>query len=199
MPVQLASFAASYLNDEGVQLVWTTISEINNYGFYVERKAEEEENFTELPNSFREGHGSTLEPQDYSFMDSSIPQAGVYFYRLRQEDNDGLISYSQVVSISVATLSVKEEGPIEFRLHQNYPNPFNPTTTIKFSVEKVENVKVVVYNMLGQEVTRLFDDVAEPGYYYTVEFNGASLSSGIYFYRILTDSQSELKKMQLVK
>jgi hypothetical protein len=199
LPVQLASFAASYLNDEGVQIVWTTISEINNYGFYVERKAEQEENFTELPNSFREGHGSTLEPQDYSFMDSSIPQAGVYFYRLRQEDNDGLISYSQVVSISVSTLSVREEGPIEFRLHQNYPNPFNPTTAIKFSVEKVENVKVVVYNMLGQEVALLFDDVAEPGYYYTVEFNGASLSSGIYFYRILTDSQSELKKMQLVK
>ncbi|MDI6768033.1 MAG: T9SS type A sorting domain-containing protein, partial [Bacteroidota bacterium] len=177
----------------------TTISEINNYGFYVERRAESEEQFTEIPNSFVQGAGTTLEPQYYSFIDNTITENGLYHYRLRQVDNDGLTHYSQPVSINVTALSVRELAPIEFRVHQNYPNPFNPTTTIKFSVEKVEHAAVVVYNVLGQEVARLFDGIAEPGYYYKVQLNGSSLGSGLYFYRVITDSKSDLKKMLLIK
>lgn len=210
LPVQLVSFVAiPNPNGNGVKLEWTTISEINNYGFNVERRKQNDRDFVEIPNSFIPGAGSTTEPQSYSFVDNTLTEAGMYEYRLRQVDNDGLVSYSQPVSISVSALSVRETAPIEFRVHQNYPNPFNPKTTIKFSVEKVEHAELVVYNSLGQEIARLFDGIAEPGYYYKVELDGTSLASGlsfkggyasgVYFYRVITDSKSELKKMILIK
>jgi hypothetical protein len=204
LPVQFVSFVAiPNPNGGGVKLEWTTISEINNYGFNVERRKQNDGDFVEIPNSFIPGAGSTTEPQSYSFVDNTLTESGMYEYRLHQVDNDGLVSYSQPVSISVSALSVRETAPIEFRVHQNYPNPFNPKTTIKFSVEKVEHAELVVYNSLGQEIARLFDGIAEPGYYYKVELDGTSLASGyasgVYFYRVITDSKSELKKMILIK
>lgn len=152
-----------------------------------------------MPNSFVPGHGTTTEPQYYSFADRTLTQSGLYHYRLRQQDLDGTIDYSWVVSIDVTVLALMERAPIKFRVHQNYPNPFNPSTTIKFSVEKLERATVRVYNILGQEVAKLFDDVAQPGYYYKVELSGAALGSGVYFYRVATPSRSEVKKILLLK
>jgi hypothetical protein len=200
LPIQIASFIClTNTNDFGVKLVWSTISEINNYGFYVERKFECEQNFTEIPNSFIAGHGTTTEPQEYSFVDNTITKSGIYQYRLQQVDNDGLVHYSQVVSVNLEVLSVHETTPIEFKVQQNYPNPFNPKATIKFSVDKVEHATVVVYDILGKQVAKLFDGVANPGIYYKLEFDGSALSSGIYFYKVTTDNHSELKKLVLLK
>jgi hypothetical protein len=84
-------------------------------------------------------------------------------------------------------------------VYQNYPNPFNPATEIKFSVEKPEVAKVIVYNVIGQEVARLFDGLAEVGRYYRIKFDASNLESGVYFYRVITSSQSEIKKMILLK
>ncbi len=200
LPVQLAFFIGQ-LNAEGsgVSLQWETISEINNYGFYVERRADNEQNFIEVENGFIPGYGTTLDPQQYSFVDNTISTSGIYHYRLRQQDNDGLITYSPVVSISFSMLSVEEVAPEEFRVHQNYPNPFNPSTLIKFSVEKTEHAVVSVYNVIGQEVAVLFNGVAEPGKYYSLKFDGANFTSGLYFYKVVTSSRSEIKKMMLVK
>lgn len=200
LPIQLASFVANINpTGSGVLLEWTTISEINNYGFNVERRKQNDVDFFEIPNSFVAGHGTTIEQHDYSFIDNTLIENGVYEYRLKQVDNNGLFSYCQPIIISISLLSVRETAPIEFRVHQNYPNPFNPKTTIKFSVEKVEHATLVVYNSLGQEVARLFDGIAEPGYYYKAELDGTSIASGLYFYRVITGSKSELKKMILLK
>jgi hypothetical protein len=91
-----------------------------------------------------------------------------------------------------------EELPSEFMLAQNYPNPFNPTTNIKFSLPKSSHVKLNVYDALGKIVTTLVDEDKAAGIY-EVEFNASKLSSGVYFYQILTPNYSATKKLLLMK
>ncbi len=97
--------------------------------------------------------------------------------------------------------SVQQIGtniPDNFALNQNYPNPFNPTTTIRFDLAKNTNVNLVVYNSLGQEVTKVFDGHKQAGSYEAV-FDASGLSSGTYYYRLTTDYFVETKKMVVVK
>src|SRR4030095_11540119 len=93
---------------------------------------------------------------------------------------------------------VVNQIPKEFSLAQNYPNPFNPTTNIKFSVPKAGNVKLVVFDVLGKEVTTLVNGFQTAGNY-VVDFNASTLSSGVYFYRLEAGDFTATKKMLLVK
>lgn len=88
--------------------------------------------------------------------------------------------------------------PTEFAMSQNYPNPFNPTTTIEFSVAKQEAVKLVVFNMLGEEVKTLVNSNLAPGKY-SIPFNASELSSGVYIYKISSPDKTISKKMMLLK
>jgi len=89
--------------------------------------------------------------------------------------------------------------PKIFSLKQNYPNPFNPSTTIEFSIPKVEYVNLIVYNLLGQEVTTLVSEKLTPGEYkYT--WDASHLASGVYIYKIQTDNGfTKTKKLLLIK
>jgi hypothetical protein len=87
---------------------------------------------------------------------------------------------------------------VEFDLQQNYPNPFNPTTTIPFDISKTFNVKLLVYNMLGQVVTTLVDKQMSAGHY-DFQFDGSNLASGTYFYQLIVDGQIATKQMMLIK
>jgi hypothetical protein len=93
---------------------------------------------------------------------------------------------------------ISSEVPSAFSLSQNYPNPFNPTTTIKFNVSKASFVKVIVYNSLGREVEQLVNNNLPAGKY-EVNWNASNQTSGVYFYKLVTDNFSEVKKMMLVK
>jgi hypothetical protein len=104
-------------------------------------------------------------------------------------DNSGL---------TTAVDPIGNQVPERFSLSQNYPNPFNPTTNIKFEIPTTGYVKLAVYDMLGKEVATLVNDIKTAGVY-SIDFNGASLSSGVYFYKITTDNFSDIKKMMLVK
>ncbi len=88
--------------------------------------------------------------------------------------------------------------PTVYKLEQNYPNPFNPTTKIEYQLPKDERVTIKVFNILGQEVRTLLDEVKSAGYY-TLEFKSNSLSSGIYFYSLYTENYKMIKKMVLLK
>jgi hypothetical protein len=88
--------------------------------------------------------------------------------------------------------------PHDFRIYKNYPNPFNPTTTIKYSIPKNSDVRLAVYNLMGQEVAELVDEKQDRGYY-TVAWNATDLSSGIYFYHFTTPNYQNIGKMMLVK
>ena len=151
----------------------------------------------ELPGSFVAGHGTTNVPHDYAFTDNNAP-GGAVQYRLKQVDLDGAMHFSEPIS-SISPTSVREIAPIEFALKQNYPNPFNPSTEIKFSVETTDHARLEVYNIVGQRVVTLFDDVAEAGQYYKVRFDAGRMASGVYFYRLASGKQSDLKKLLLLK
>jgi len=100
-------------------------------------------------------------------------------------------------------VSVGEENlarvPIEFKLSQNYPNPFNPATMIQFTVKKEGPAKLVVMNILGQQVAEVFNGNAEPAKLYKMQFNGSQLSSGIYFSILESGGERQIKKMMLLK
>ena len=88
--------------------------------------------------------------------------------------------------------------PEEFVLYQNYPNPFNPTTSIEYVVGSIEYVSLKVYDVLGNEIATLVNEEKPVGNY-QLEFDGANLPSGIYYYRLETGGPSETKKMMLLK
>ena len=89
--------------------------------------------------------------------------------------------------------------PKEFRLYQNYPNPFNPTTKISFDLPKDIRVTIIIYDILGREVTKIINNEFRTTGKYTTEFNASTFSSGIYFYQIRAGEFIQAKKMLLVK
>ncbi|HRJ05608.1 MAG TPA: T9SS type A sorting domain-containing protein, partial [Ignavibacteria bacterium] len=88
--------------------------------------------------------------------------------------------------------------PENFSLSQNYPNPFNPVTNIKFNLPKSGYVKLVVFDVMGREVATMLNENMNAGSY-TADFDASQLSSGIYFYKLITADFTDTKKMMLVK
>jgi hypothetical protein len=194
LPVQLAGFTASRISDALV-LNWKTISEVNNYGFSVQSRTTANPVFTDIPGAFVGGHGTTTEQHTYSWS-IIAPDPTVIAYRLKQVDLDGTTYYSDPVSIGLT--NVRESAPTVFALHQNYPNPFNPSTTVRFGMRQAGHVAITVYSALGQEVIRLADAEFDAGYH-LVTLNGASLPSGVYYYRMQTNGFAETKTLLLMK
>lgn len=91
-----------------------------------------------------------------------------------------------------------ETLPKVYALRQNYPNPFNPTTTISFDLPEAANVKLVIYNMMGQQVAELKNENMQPGFY-KMNFNASHLASGVYIYRIQANNFAAIKKMTILK
>ena len=209
-PVELTSFTATAMT-KGVMLNWSTATEVNNYGFEIERSSSPLGTISEKNNSpsqaesdpsadgwetigFIEGHGNSNSPKDYSFLDSDLI-SGKISYRLKQIDTDGAFEYSDVVTVA-SSRSAKYE------LLQNYPNPFNPSTLINYSLAKDSHVTITIYNTLGQKVAVLVNKKQTAGKY-QVEFNasadGNNLASGLYFYQLKTPSYTKTMKMILLR
>ncbi len=107
--------------------------------------------------------------------------------------------YETNLTVEASTLTVNnKQVPSEFSLHQNYPNPFNPSTTISFELPGNSNVKLAVYNLLGEEVKVLVNSPLSAGTH-KIEFNGSDLASGMYLYRLTTDRNTISKKAILLK
>jgi photosystem II stability/assembly factor-like uncharacterized protein len=186
VPVELTTFSATATGNN-VYLTWSTGTEMNNSGFNIERST----NNSEWENiGFVPGFGTTTEPRTYSFNDAQVNQ-GIYSYRLKQIDFDGSFEYSEVVRVEVL-------NPNGYLLAQNYPNPFNPSTTIEFSVPGNDLVNLTVYNLLGEKVAELVNEVLTSGQH-TVNFNATGLASGIYIVKMTAGSFVESRKMNLLK
>lgn len=99
---------------------------------------------------------------------------------------------------AITNIGNQNNIPNDYALKQNYPNPFNPTTSIQFSIPKNGLVKLVVYDILGKEVSTLVNEVKTAGNY-IIDFNASNLTSGIYFYKITSGDFSSVKKMMLIK
>jgi len=113
--------------------------------------------------------------------------------------NHGLIMKSTSGGNTIGIISNNQNIPSDFHLYQNYPNPFNPITKISFDLSKDSKVKLIIYDILGREITRLLDNEFKRSGKYVVDFNGANLASGVYFYRIETGDFMNVKKMVLIK
>ncbi len=189
-PVELQSFVAK-TNGNSVVLNWHTATEVNNYGFEIQRSTEKA---TWSKIGFVEGNGTSNSPKEYSFTDV-VSQSGKYSYRLKQIDIDGSYKYSNVVEVNVVS-------PEKFELGQNYPNPFNPTTTIEYSIPNVgasvQNVQLKIYDVLGREVATLVNQKQSSGNY-KVKFDASKLNSGVYFYTLRAGDFVSTKKMILMK
>ena len=200
LPIQLASFSATVSGGNDVRLDWRTLSETNNYGFFIQRRIPPSEAYVDVENSFVPGHGTTLEPHDYSWTQSQVAP-GSYYYRLKQVDLDGSFHFSDSRQVIVYPLAGVEEGsfPASFNLSQNYPNPFNPSTRIQFTVDRSGSTTLTVSDILGKEVETLFAGTAEAGTTYGVTFDASRVANGTYFYRLVSGNQVSLKKMLLLK
>ncbi|HLP14697.1 MAG TPA: T9SS type A sorting domain-containing protein [Bacteroidota bacterium] len=191
LPVEMTSLEA-VVKCGNVELMWSTATEMNNFGFDVERSEKTQGNNGQWRKiGFIEGHGTTNARQVYRYVDASV--AGTVSYRLKQIDRDGNFEFSKEVEVTTAG------APMMFALSQNYPNPFNPTTTISFTVPVSGRATLKILNILGQEVATLFDGEAQSGIFNQVRFNASGFASGIYFSRLEYDGNVQLRHMTLVK
>lgn len=177
-PVELTSFMGS-VKDNGVELRWETATEVNNYGFEIERKTESE-GWTKI--GFVEGHGNSNSPKSYAYEDNNLKGGSKFEYRLKQIDADGKTEYSDVVEVEVLPSSIK--------LNQNYPNPFNPETRIDYQLPVDSKVTLELYGISGEKVATLINGEVSAGYYsFDVNAHKLNLASGVYIYRMMASNQ----------
>lgn len=190
LPVDFVYFNATVENRD-VQLRWATAWEENNDRFEIYRKSLSNDGNWLLAGTIA-GSGTSYEMKNYSFTDKNLV-TGSYEYKIVQYDFNGNSSadnqLNQIVEIGI---------PGSFALSQNYPNPFNPVTKIGFEIPVEGLVKITVYDITGRQITTIVNEVLTPGFY-TTDFNGASLSSGIYFYSLTTTNGTITKRMTLLK
>ena len=195
IPVEFVSFNA-LVSEKSVRISWSTATEINNRGFEIQRSMDGD--WSKI--GFIQGKGTTTEMSEYTFVDKFDYDSykGNVSYRLKQMDFDGTFSYSKVISVDI------DFTPTVYTLYQNYPNPFNPSTTIKFALPYTSTVRVSIFNLLGELVEVLADEIREAGYH-NVVWNAGNMPSGLYVYTIEAKSQDgtadfkSVKKMMLVK
>jgi lysophospholipase L1-like esterase len=190
--IELSSFAAAAEPYAGVILRWSTSRETDNLGFDVLRSASERGNYlritSELIPSREDGH--------YLFQDSSATAGQRYFYKIEDLSRGGTRTQHGPVE---AQLNLPET----YALEQNFPNPFNPTTAVRFQLPQADQVKLIVFNTLGQQVRTLVDGKLVAGYH-AIAWDGRNetgerVASGVYYYRLVTPRYQAIKKMALVK
>jgi len=197
VPVELASFFTS-VNGLTAELIWSTATEVNNYGFEIEKRVVSDQ-LTAVSTwqtvGFVQGAGTSNVQHAYSFTDH-VTESGTYAYRLKQLDNSGTFKYSQATEVTT-------EVPKVFTLNQNYPNPFNPATTIVYRLPECVKVTLEVFDEIGRLVKVIFTGIQNEGEYSQswdgTDNNGIKVSSGVYFYKMKTNSFSCTKKMMFIK
>jgi len=134
------------------------------------------------------------------FRVTGLSAATTYYYRMRAYNIHGTSENSNTVTLQTSAPSAVAPNtlPAETGLYSNYPNPFNPTTTIDYDLAKNGTVKLSVYNSTGEQVKTLVNSTQNSGRY-SVNFDGAGLNSGTYFYQLKVDGKCMVNKMLMVK
>ena len=191
-PVELTSFVA-IIEGKNVLLKWTTSTEINNRGFYIERKVVSKQNKGEWSLvAFKDGHETTTQVTNYSYADDvSDLNAVTIKYRLKQTDLDGTFTYSNEVTVYFSV-------PLIYSLNQNFPNPFNPSTTFEFQIPSTEKVVLKIYDVIGNEVATIVNDELPVGTY-KYQWNASGLASGVYIYKLQAGNYISTKKLIFMK
>ncbi|MCB0265750.1 MAG: hypothetical protein KDH98_21585 [Calditrichaeota bacterium] len=214
LPVELAAFTATPGNAQ-VTLNWQTHSEVNNQGFEIYRSDAENGEYQKIASHESDpalaGNGNSNESHSYRFTDKWVSNGSTYWYQLADVSFNGERDFHPAISAipnaSNTPVVQSAAGPASYELQQNYPNPFNPETTVKFSLaaqhKSDQNVKVLVFNALGQQVRELYNGTLQPGTY-EMKWDGRNqsgelLGSGTYFAMLQTGFFRETRKMLLIK
>jgi hypothetical protein len=185
LPVELTGFDA-VAGDGEVTLNWSTASETNTDYFDVLRDG---------VTMSRIDAANSVTGYSYAWTDANLTNGREYAYDLVSVGMDGTRENVGAVS---ATPTVNAATVTEYALHQNYPNPFNPETSIMFDVMEATDVKLTVFNPLGQTVATLVNGAMESGRH-TVTFDGSRYTSGLYYYRLEAGDFTAIRKMILMK
>jgi photosystem II stability/assembly factor-like uncharacterized protein len=193
LPVELTAFNACQ-KENSIVLQWNTATEMNNYGFEVERRAVKNDgsaaaNWEKI--GFVSGYGTRNSPYKYSYTDEN-PPPGRSVYRLKQLDNTGEFTYSQSIELDFGIV------PATVELSQNYPNPFNPSTTFMFSIPEDGTVTLKIFNIAGCEVKELVHGILRAGNHRIV-WSPETIAAGIYVYRLHYGDKILSKKLIYLK
>lgn len=199
-PIDLSDYESIRFTINGQGVVWLRLEQdgVQNYNYHMKKLVLDgtEKTYTIPFSEFiqREGSSTPLDP-------SRLRKISLVY---EKRDNQSLTNF-EVELKNIAFLSkngskksTESEIPTEYKLTQNYPNPFNPSTVIEYSIVNPEFVTLKVYDILGREVATLVNEMKNPGKY-SVRFDASNLSSGIYIYRLQTDSYTAVRKMILQK
>jgi len=191
LPVELTSFSASVKSGVAA-LKWTTATEVNNYGFEIQKSEAGSQNSEWKTVGFVPGSGNSNSVKEYSFADDKL-SVGKCLYRLKQIDNGGGFTYSEEVETEYLL-------PTVFNMSQNYPNPFNPSTTIRYQLPVNTHVTLKIFDIIGNEVATLVNEEQQPGFYNSqFTIHNSQLSSGVYLYRLQAGDFVSTKKLLLMK
>jgi hypothetical protein len=185
-PVELTAFSA-IADGSTALLAWQTASETNNAGFEVEHRAGE--SWQRL--SFVEGMGTTNNPQSYAYRTADL-DPGRHVFRLRQVDFDGTFDYSPEVEMTITMAGA-------YVLSDIFPNPFNPQASFTLAVGSEQHVRVVVYDMLGRQVSLLHDSLLKAHETQRFTFDSGGLPSGTYLLHAEGETFRETRKLVLAK
>ena len=210
LPVTLSSFNVSFVNGKPT-LYWTTESESNNAGWIIYRSYGTnpwESGFAQLNLSEIPGQGTTTEPTDYVFVDEyPIFENQTYWYLLESICTDGVVETYPLVQITIplggTDPGTPQAGP-DFGLKQNFPNPFNPDTEINFILNEDSPVELIIYNQKGKKIKTIYEgiveaDMVQSAYWDGKDENGKTVATGVYLYRLRTNSTNYTKRMLLMK
>ena len=192
LPVELVSFEAM-LDGNTVELHWQTASETNNAGFEIQSRISnlEFQNFDWDVLAFVEGYGTTERPQAYHYRIENL-EPGRHFFRLKQIDFDGTFEYHPEVEVIVEMVE-------RFIVEPVYPNPFNPLAQFRFAVQRSQQVRVDLYDVLGRQVRVLYEGTPQAGQMHTVPIDGSDLPSGMYLVRVAGQSFVKTQTVTLLK
>lgn len=187
LPVTMLYFEAEAINNSFIQLRWATSIEINNDGFQVER-SEDGNNWTNI--GWVDGHDNSTVQQNYSFNDYNVVPKVVYYYRLKQMDNDGQFEYTEVVSAMINT-------DVTFHVADFVPNPTNSKTNLIITASQGQKVRVEFFNVIGQKVYASEHTLTKG--VNSVEFNLGEFAAGTYNAIVFTENEFQTKKLVITK
>ena len=204
VPVNLSAFYALYIGGTP-SVYWTTETETDNSYWNVYRGISDNFEAAALLNANNPvpGNGTTNNASDYVYEDSvPVIQNTTYWYWIEDVSLDGESEVHEPVTLSIPS----EDTPVtpDYGLHQNYPNPFNPSTSISFALQEESNVEVIIYNVKGEKIKSIFNDHINADQITVTVWDGndaagKQVSSGVYLYKLITDTKVYQKKMLLVK
>ena len=191
LTVQSPNGGEVWLVGETEEITWT---DVNVYDVKIELSADNGSNWTTIAES-------TPNTGTYSWIVEAQDSSDQCLIRITNVD-DGLVydASDAVFTIDIVTSveELQEDIPTEFNLSQNYPNPFNPVTLIKYQIPNTSHVSIKLYDLTGQEVALLVNEVKEVGTY-EIKFDASNLASGVYLYRMVAGDFTSARKFNLLK